>query len=75
MTSDCLREPFLRTSAARCSRPTPRLTEECLAALSAYSFPGNVRELESEMARLAVLASADVPCESILLNDRIRSAP
>lgn len=69
-----LAEHFARTSAARYGRPTPRLTEECLAALSAYSFPGNVRELESEMARLAVLASADVPCESILLNDRIRSA-
>jgi DNA-binding NtrC family response regulator len=39
----------------------------------AYSFPGNVRELESEMARLAALASADVPCGADLLNERIRN--
>jgi DNA-binding NtrC family response regulator len=50
----------------------PRLTEDCLSALTAYSFPGNVRELESEMARLAALASADVPCGADLLSDRIR---
>ncbi len=31
-----------------------------------------LRELESEMARLAALASADVPCGADLLNDRIR---
>ena len=49
-----------------------RLTEDCLSALTAYSFPGNVRELESEMARLAALASPDVPCGADLLNDRIR---
>jgi DNA-binding NtrC family response regulator len=32
-----------------------------------------VRELESEMARLAALASPDVPCGADLLNDRIRN--
>jgi DNA-binding NtrC family response regulator len=40
--------------------------------LAAYSFPGNVRELESEMARFVALAPADVPCGADLLNDRIR---
>jgi transcriptional regulator with GAF, ATPase, and Fis domain len=67
-----LAEHFLRTAAARFGRPVPRLTEDCLAALAAYSFPGNVRELESEMARLVALASADVPCGADLLSDRIR---
>src|SRR5580692_1433697 len=67
-----LAEHFLRTAAARYGRPVPRLTEDCLSALTAYSFPGNVRELESEMARLVALASADVPCGTDLLNDRIR---
>jgi transcriptional regulator with GAF, ATPase, and Fis domain len=67
-----LAEHFLRSAAARFGRPVPRLTEDCLAALTAYSFPGNVRELESEMARLVALAPADVQCGSELLNDRIR---
>jgi len=67
-----LAEHFARTAAARYGRPTPRLAEDCFSALTAYSFPGNVRELESEMARLAALASADVPCGADLLNERIR---
>ena len=67
-----LAEHFVRTAAARYGRPAPRLAEDCLSALTAYSFPGNVRELESEMARLAALASADVPCGADLLNERIR---
>jgi transcriptional regulator with GAF, ATPase, and Fis domain len=68
-----LAEHFIRTAAARYGRPTPRLAEDCLAALTTYSFPGNVRELESEMARLAALVSAGVPCGADLLNERIRT--
>ncbi len=68
-----LAEHFVRTAAARYGRPVPRLTEDCLSALASYSFPGNVRELESEMSRLAALASAEVPCGPDLLNERIRS--
>jgi transcriptional regulator with GAF, ATPase, and Fis domain len=68
-----LSEHFIRTAAARYGRPTPRLSEECLSELTAYSFPGNVRELESEMSRLAALAAPDVPCGVDLLNERIRS--
>jgi transcriptional regulator with GAF, ATPase, and Fis domain len=67
-----LAEHFVRTAAARYGRPTPHLAEDCLSALTAYSFPGNVRELESEMARLTALASANVPCGAALLNERIR---
>lgn len=67
-----LAEHFIRTAAARYGRAVPRLSEDCLSALTAYSFPGNVRELESEMSRLAALAGADVPCGADLLNERIR---
>ena len=67
-----LAEHFLRAAAARFGRPVPRLTEDCRAALTAYSFPGNVRELESEMARLVALAPVEVPCGLDLLTDRIR---
>ena len=68
-----LAEHFIRTSAARYGRPVPRMSEECLSVLAAYSFSGNVRELESEMARLAALAPADRPCGADLLNERIRN--
>jgi transcriptional regulator with GAF, ATPase, and Fis domain len=68
-----LAEHFIRTAAARYGRPVPLLAEDCLSALTAYSFPGNVRELESEMSRLAALASPDVPCGADLLNERIRN--
>jgi transcriptional regulator with GAF, ATPase, and Fis domain len=68
-----LAEHFLRTAAARYGRPVPRLAEDCISALTSYSFPGNVRELESEMGRLVALASPDVPCGVELLNERIRS--
>ncbi len=67
-----LAEHFLRAAAARYGHATPRMTEDCLAALASYSFPGNVRELESEMGRLAVLALPDVPCGADRLNERIR---
>jgi transcriptional regulator with GAF, ATPase, and Fis domain len=67
-----LAEHFVRAAASRYGRPVPRLTEECLSALVAYSFPGNVRELESEMARLVALACDGVPCGLDSLNDRIR---
>jgi DNA-binding NtrC family response regulator len=68
-----LAEHFVRAAATRFGRHVPRLTEDCLSALTAYSFPGNVRELESEMSRLAALASADAPCGPDLLNERIRN--
>jgi len=67
-----LADHFIRTAAARFGRPVPRLTEDCFSVLTAYSFPGNVRELESEMARLVALASAEIAGGADLLSDRIR---
>ena len=37
--------------------PAPHLTNEALAALSAYPFPGNVRELENALRRAVALSS------------------
>jgi len=68
-----LAEHFLRSAAARYGRPVPRLAKDCLATLMSYSFPGNVRELESEMSRLVAIAAADTPCGANLLNERIRN--
>ncbi len=40
--------------------PAPRLSQSALARLVAYSWPGNIRELENEMERMLVLAG-DAP--------------
>ena len=69
-----LADHFLRAYAARYGREAPRLSGACLEALSAYSFPGNVRELESEMARLVAVSPPGVSLEPAALNERIRRA-
>ena len=66
-----LAEHFLRTFATRRALPEPRLSKECTQMLLAYNFPGNVRELEGEMARLVAIypPGEDIPASA--LNDRI----
>ncbi|MEO1766035.1 sigma-54-dependent transcriptional regulator [Thiobacter aerophilum] len=50
---------FLAQSAARMKRPVREIAPEALAALMAYAFPGNVRELENMMERGTALAHGD----------------
>lgn len=69
-----LADHFVRNYATRYAREAPRLDGECLAALSAYSFPGNVRELESEMARLVAVSPPGALLGPEALNDRIRGS-
>jgi transcriptional regulator with GAF, ATPase, and Fis domain len=70
-----LAEHFLRVYAGRFAREAPQLTSDCLAALAAYSFPGNVRELESEMARLVAMSPPGARLGHEALNDRMRGVP
>ncbi len=51
-----LAEHFLRRYAERNGTPVSGLTEDAIAALQQYSFPGNVRELEHLMERASVHA-------------------
>lgn len=67
-----LADHFVRQYAAGYAKEPPRLNSECLAALSAYAFPGNVRELESEMARLVAMSPAGATVGAEGLNERIR---
>ena len=43
-----------------CGSPLPRITEPALQALSAYAFPGNVRELENILERATALSSSGI---------------
>jgi transcriptional regulator with GAF, ATPase, and Fis domain len=63
---------FLQAYSRRYARVAPRLSNEALALLTSYSFPGNVRELEGEMARLVAVCSPGSTIMPDALNDRIR---
>jgi transcriptional regulator with GAF, ATPase, and Fis domain len=67
-----LAEHFLSAYARRFGRETPRLSDEALAVLASYEFPGNVRELEGEMARLVAVSTpgSDIPAEALSENVR-----
>jgi two-component system response regulator PilR (NtrC family) len=52
-----LAERFVRRFAAETGKDVRGLSADALRALDAYSFPGNVRELENMMERAVALAS------------------
>ncbi len=63
---------FLRAYATRYGREAPQPSGEFLAALAEYAFPGNVRELESEIARLVAVSPPGALLGPEALNERIR---
>lgn len=52
-------EHFLDRASVRHKRQGLRMSREVFAALAAYPFPGNVRELENTIERMVVLAKND----------------
>ena len=50
-----LAEHFLALLAQGTNETTPALSEDAIAALKSYSFPGNVRELENILERAMTL--------------------
>jgi Nif-specific regulatory protein len=47
-------EHFLRKYTVEMNKPVAAVTPEALDQLSAYSWPGNIRELENEVQRLVI---------------------
>lgn len=48
---------FVEQAARRVRKPTPAISARCLAALTAYDFPGNVRELKNAMEHAVIMAN------------------
>ena len=69
-----LADHFLRQYSTRFGREAGRLSPELLSSLLAYSFPGNVRELEAEMARLSALSAPGAVLTPEALSERVRGA-
>jgi DNA-binding NtrC family response regulator/predicted ATPase len=55
---DLLAERFLREAGAEAGLPPKTLTAEARAALRAYGWPGNIRELKNVLTRAALLTEA-----------------
>jgi two-component system response regulator AtoC/two-component system response regulator HupR/HoxA len=55
-----LAEHFLRKYARRNARAATSLSDDAIAKLMAYGWPGNARELENVIERAAILSRGDV---------------
>ena len=63
-----LAERFLREACAGTARPPQTLTGDARAALRAYEWPGNIRELKNVITRAALLTEAsEVPAAALEL--------
>lgn len=68
-----LSEYFLEQFAVRTRTPIPALATDAKAVLESYDYPGNVRELEHLMNKLAVHA-AGLPITAKNVHDELRVA-
>ena len=60
---------FLKKHAALMGRESAEISPEALALLEAYSFPGNVRELENIIERAVAIGAGPVVREADLPDD------
>jgi transcriptional regulator with GAF, ATPase, and Fis domain len=51
---------FVKQSARRMNRPTPRITQATIRQLTAHDWPGNVRELQNAVERAVILSQSGV---------------
>jgi transcriptional regulator with GAF, ATPase, and Fis domain len=57
---ELLAQHFITRHADELNRPGIAFSEEALRYLSTYSWPGNIRELENLVERIAILSDGDV---------------
>lgn len=63
---------FAQKASAKYERPTPTFSTGLLKLLTAYRWPGNIRELENVIERAVVISTSPVLDESVL-PDKVRS--
>ncbi|MEO7036890.1 MAG: sigma 54-interacting transcriptional regulator [Polyangiaceae bacterium] len=63
---------FLTRYTREMGKPVRGFAQETLEIMSAYDFPGNVRELENEVQRLVIQADDDSYLTPELLSPRVR---
>lgn len=64
---------FLKKYTQSAKRTVKGISQEALQCLAAYSFPGNVRELENEIERAIAMAEGGEVIEAAHLSEKIRS--
>lgn len=62
---------FLTKACAEHGLPQKQLSSQTFALLKQYNWPGNVRQLENEMERLAILSGQQATVEHTLLSTQI----
>ncbi|MBI4518096.1 MAG: sigma-54-dependent Fis family transcriptional regulator [Deltaproteobacteria bacterium] len=67
-----LAKHFLERWQSDTGRRLAGISDEALALLGEYAFPGNVRELKNEIERAATLADDSEPILSNLLSEKVR---
>ena len=65
---------FLSEASREMKRPRAELSDRALAAVQAYSWPGNVRQLQNEMRRAVVYARGPV-IDTADLSEALQSTP
>jgi transcriptional regulator with PAS, ATPase and Fis domain len=70
-----LAEHFLDGLRRRTGKRVTGFTPAALALLSAYEFPGNVRELENEVERVVALAGESDTITVDMLSEHVRGRP
>jgi len=70
-----LTEGFLHVFAAEAGKTVRGITVKALRALVDYAWPGNIRELEHEVRRLAYLCPDGEAIDSTMLSEQILLSP
>ena len=66
---------YVEQAAANFGKTTSGLSEETLAALVRYPWPGNIRELQNELQRALIMAPEGRPIGVEQLSPRVLQAP
>ena len=61
-----LAQHFVRQFAERQHKPTPRLSDEVMARLIDYDWPGNIRELQNVIERAVILVRGETVTMSLI---------